>query len=138
MIFSFALQVGAELRAARGDAHEALALLRESLLVYGDDAPALSILRLTALAAAAIARLGNPENAAVLTGAAIGGQLAAMLPFVLGNSPDAFGATVEELTRTLGTDTYTALAARGAAMPSDELARFVRRAVDEALVPFDG
>jgi len=133
MMRGFALQVRVELRTARRDTPGALVALRESLEGYGEDVPAFSVIRIAADAAIVLERSGETDVAAVLAGAARQGHLGRLLPFILGDLLESFTATVEEMRRTLGDDVFAGLAARGAAMPMDEIVRFVRRAVDDAL-----
>ena len=133
-MLGWALSVRAESRSAAGDTFGALALLRESLEIYGDDASVVTVIRTTCLGATILATMGEPKLAAVLAGAATGGQYARLLRATIDPAMRSdLDQAIEHLRATLGDEAYDTAAARSATMSSDDLIRFMVRATDGAL-----
>jgi hypothetical protein len=129
----WALSIRAEFRAAAGDTRGALVLLHQALAAMGDDTTTLSVVRIAAVATTVFADLSEPETAAVLAGAATAGHYARLrLDAHEQTDADLTGA-VERLRATFDADAYDTAVAYGAAMSSDDLLRFLRRAIDDAL-----
>jgi predicted ATPase/class 3 adenylate cyclase len=133
-MLGWALSVRAEFRVAAGDTLSALTLLKDALEMLGDDATFLTAVRTACLGVTIFAAQGEPETAAALAGAAIGGHHARLLSYTLDPAMRIdVGQTNEHLRATLGADAYDTAAARGAAMSSDDLFRLLLRATDDAL-----
>src|SRR5262249_41212143 len=135
MVRGWALQTRAELRAAAGDTRGALSSLRDALAVFGHDATALTVGRISRDAAVIFADLGDANTAAIFAGAATAGPHARLLLYFLDEQTRSdLRRTVERLHSTLAADVYETEAARGTEMTTDDLVRALRHAVDGALV----
>ncbi len=88
----------------------------------------------SAVAATVFADLGEPITGAIFAGAATTGPASPMLTW----AHTDLDQTIERLHATLGADAYDTEAARGAAISSDDLLRFLRQAVNDALVVSPG
>jgi predicted ATPase/class 3 adenylate cyclase len=120
----------AQLRAQRGDARGAVALLQQALVVFGTDIPAVFMATINHRAAKILADVDEARTAAVLTGAATAGPHALLTNLLEPRAPEELNQTIQHLRTTLGDDVYDTDATRGAAMSSDHILRFLRDTVD--------
>jgi tetratricopeptide (TPR) repeat protein len=120
----------AQLRAQQGDARGAVALLQQALIVWGVDVPALFMAATNHRAAKILADVDETRTAAVLAGAATAGPHALLTNLLEPGAPEELDQTIQHLRTTLGDDVYDTEAARGAAMSSDDILRFLRDTVD--------
>jgi tetratricopeptide (TPR) repeat protein len=134
LMLGWALSARAELCVTAGDAAGAVALFHRALVAYGDDVPVLSIIRIAAHGVTIFAALAEPVTAAILAGAVTVGHNARLMRYMFDEQTRTdLDRTVERLRATLGADAYDTAAAHGAAMSTDDLHRFLRRVVDDAL-----
>jgi predicted ATPase/class 3 adenylate cyclase len=120
----------AQVRAQQGDARGAVALLQQALAVWGVDIPAVYMATINHRAAKILADVDETRAAAVLAGAATAGPHALLTNLLEPRAPEELTQTIQHLRTTLGDDVYDTEAARGAAMSSDDILRFLRDTVD--------
>jgi hypothetical protein len=117
------LTLAAAIRARTGDLPGVLAALQEATLQHHADGNRMLLSAALRVAAGMLARLGEAEPAAVLSGA-----FAAHFPASISASNEheqiATGKTQALAQHTLGESAYDAAAARGAAMDDNELVRY--------------
>jgi predicted ATPase/class 3 adenylate cyclase len=133
MLLVGALGLRAELRAINGETNRAIQLLQEALDTCDEDTTVQAVIGIVAYAATIFADSGEPDTAAVLAGAAKAGPLAGLLVYFDPRERKHLDETIDGLCAILGRDIYETQVARGAAMPRDDLLRFLRDAVARAL-----
>jgi len=133
-MLGIALSLRAECRFAAGDPRSALEFIDQALVAFGDNPFVQSVARTAATGALILAALGEPTTAAVLAGAATEGHHARLLRHTLDERIRTdLDETGEGLRTTLGVDAYESAVVQGVAMSTDDLLRFLRHAVDDAL-----
>ena len=119
----------AQVRAQRGDARRAVALLHQALVVWGSEVPTLYAAAATYRAATILAAADEVRPAAVLAGAATAGPHAVTTNLLAPRAREELNQTIQHLRTTLGDELYDTEAARGAALSSDDTVRFIRDTV---------
>jgi predicted ATPase/class 3 adenylate cyclase len=119
----------AQVRAQRGDARRAVALLHQALVVWGSEVPTLYAAAATYRAATILAAADEVRPAAVLAGAATAGPHAVTTNLLAPRAREELNQTIQHLRATLGDELYDTEAARGAALSSDDTVRFIRDTV---------
>jgi hypothetical protein len=123
-----------EFAVALGDDRTALEVVAAALALLGDDSTAMTAARMAGVGTVVVAAFGEPASAAVLSGAATDGVHAQMMRYTLDPRVRArVDEAVARLRDQLGEGACAEAAAVGAAMTSDELLRYLSRAVGETL-----
>ncbi len=129
-----AIMCQAELAGLAGAQRDAIELLRAATVAWGDDISSLVVVNAAARASRIFATSDNLDAAAVLGGFSTAGMFSHLLPAAVDPSTrDDLHATAERARMSLGDEIFDADTARGAAMSSDEVLRFIRQTADRAL-----
>jgi hypothetical protein len=129
------LLMRSQLRAQAGDVRGAVALLHQALGFWGNEVPTLYVATTSQRAAKTLAAIDEFRPAAVLAGAATTGRYASLTNLLEPRAHEELDRTIRNLRAQLGSDAYDIEAARGAAMSSEDILRFLRAAVDHLIDP---
>jgi hypothetical protein len=128
-----AIMTQADLAALSGARNEALTLFRDATLAWGDVVPSMVLVSSAARACRMLADV-EPGAAVVLGGAATRGTYSRLLSATVDqHARDDLQRALRQLRERLGDEVFESEMVRGAAMSSDELLRFMRRAAEKAL-----
>jgi len=129
-----ALMTQADLAAISGSPREAIELMRDATVAWGDVIPSMVLASAAARACRMLADVDESEAAAVLAGVARHGPYSHVVRATIDEPGRAdLERTLERLRERLGDDAFESAVARGAAFTSDEILKFLRSSAEEAL-----